>query len=101
MACDLSRGERDRDRTMEGDASSRTSVSSSSSRPGSAAASSPPISTASSSLSSNFALSAAHLSAALQSYQNNPLSQGMSALGPLGTAAALAALSASVNGSAA
>lgn len=93
---------------MEGDASSRTSISSShSSRPGSAAASSsPPISLANnpSLASSNaFALSAAqHLSAALQSYQNNhhALSQGMSAaFGPLGTAAALAALTASVNGS--
>lgn len=84
------------------DASSRNSVSSSSSRPGSATAS-PPI-PAAGSLANNFALSA-HLSAALQSYQNSSLSlanhvnHNMSAaLGPLGTAAALAALSASVSG---
>lgn len=75
------------------DASSRNS-SSSCSRPATA---SPP---ASNPLAGNFALQA-HLSAALQNYQNNSFtSQNMSAaLGPLGTA--LAAFSASVSQSAA
>lgn len=77
------------------DASSRNSVSSSSSRPATA---SPPNATALTQAANNFALSA-HLSAALQSYHNSAIANhNMSAaLGPLGTAAALAALSASVS----